>query len=510
MSHNQNNKVILPINSPIGKSVINHYETHSSSHESKSDKYNNICYEVKQIHDVIHGYVYLTEFAIRIVDTKIFQRLRDLCQLGTCKYVFPNATHTRFEHSVGTYHIATKLLDTVVKTTDPENVDRYLSEIPELKRYYLEIYDNKVHVLDLYVCELIKISALCHDLGHGPFSHVFDDTFIPAVGKDKAFCRSHEERSEILLELIIKQDKFLSRIIHDDEIQFMKNLINPKKEHTGFIYQIVSNNLTSLDVDKFDYLQRDIYSLGFEAKVDCGIYVQQVRIVNNNFTYPEQAIKCIRNLFETRHELHVSVYRHKAVISTQLMIVEIFMLLDDILKISDSINDMDKFCKMTESYILNSVKVLEDHKEILTEQQQENLNKAIKLLNDIANRNLYFAVYHYVSGAKVDIPKLEQDISNFNDKDNIIFFQSKIGYVSGDKPNPIDIVPFYKTKDIKNKMRLTPYPKNRYDDTTIIPLSYQEYVLTIYYKDKNNKNRISELHDYFESLLNYKFIDSQV
>jgi HD superfamily phosphohydrolase len=447
---------------------------------------------IKKINDCIHGFIYLSEFATRVIDTKFFQRLRDLSQLGTCKYVYPNANHTRFEHSIGTYCVATKLLEKLPLQTN-QQIDDYMSSIPELKEYYKKIYDDQVHPLDVYVCELIKIAALCHDLGHGPFSHVYDDVFLPKVGKDTSFCATHEERSGVILKMIIHNDDILKSLISDDEIQFMINIINPTKEHTGFIYQIVSNTVTSLDVDKFDYLQRDIYMLNFQAKINVATLIEQVKIIDNNFVYPEQATNDIINLFTTRHRLHIQVYCHKATISTQLMMVEIFSLLDDILGLSDSINDMNKFCKMTEGYILNSVKLLENNKEWLTPEQLSKFNIAQKLIENLELRQLYSMIYHFVSKDCIDPSKY---FENFDDRDKILFFQNKIGFVSGNKPNPLDSIYVYKTKYSNVSTKLIAHKKNKEEITLLMPKIYQEYIITIYYKDKHNKKRINELKDY--------------
>lgn len=447
---------------------------------------------IKKIHDCIHGFVYLSEFATRVIDNKFFQRLRDLSQLGTCKYVYPNANHTRFEHSIGTYYVAAKLLEKLPPQVN-QQIDDYMGSIPELKSYYKKIYDDQVHPLDLYICELIKIAALCHDLGHGPFSHVFDDVFLPKIGKKDCPCATHEERSGVMLNMIIKNDKILSSLVSNDEIQFMINIINPKKEHTGFIYQIVSNNLTSLDVDKFDYLQRDIYALNFQAKVDVDTLVEQVKIIDNNFVYPDQATNDIINLFTTRHRLHIQVYCHKATISTQLMMIEIFCLLDEILGLSESINDMNKFCKMTEGYILNSVKLLETKKEILSTTELEKFELAFKLIENLESRQLYSMVYHFVSKDKIDLLKY---FEHFEDFDNILFFENKIGFVSGNKSNPLDSIFVYKTKNSTKSTKLISHKKNKEEVTLLMPNIYQEYIVTIYYKDKCNKKRIKELADY--------------
>ena len=112
-----------------------------------TNKYNELCKSNKTFHDSIHGFINLTVFATRIIDNPFFQRLRKLKQLGTCEYVYQNGIHTRFEHSIGTYHIADEQLKTIVSTTNLRSIENYLKNIPELKAYYEEIYDNKMIVL---------------------------------------------------------------------------------------------------------------------------------------------------------------------------------------------------------------------------------------------------------------------------------------------------------------------------------------------------------------------------
>jgi len=454
------------------------------------------------MHDSIHGFIYLSHFAVKVIDTPQFQRLRYIKQLGTCSYVFPNAVHTRFEHSIGTYHIASECLNTISYNTDTEAIDNYLANIPELQNYYNRAYNNNVHLLDDYVCELIKIAALCHDIGHGPFSHVFDDYFLTATNKKNIFGSSHEERSGILIEQIIKNDPELSMIVTNDEIQFMKNLINPQKEHVGFIYQLVSNSLTGLDVDKFDYLVRDVYVTNFQAKIDISRLVKYIRIINNNIIYQDQAIDDIYNLLHTRYRLHKQVYCHKVVISTQFLIVDILIALDDILHISDSISNMDKFIKITDDYIFNSMDIIENFKDSLNLNQKNKFEYAKKIYSKLINRDLY-AIIQTIS-SKEKIENIWEKFKNIPDNENLIIYQSKIGFVSGNKPNPFDNIYVYKTKDITkpinfgkdthSNIKLEAYKKNKHE-ITMLTDSYQEHFVIFYYKDKNNTTRINELVD---------------
>lgn len=455
-----------------------------------------LCKKIKKIRDIIHGDIDLTIFAKNVIDTKYFHRLKYLRQLGTCHYVYENAAHSRFEHSIGTYHVADKLLKTIVTTTDPKTIDKYLSNILELQDYYLKTYENLIHPLDIYVCELIKIAAMCHDIGHGPFSHIFDDHFIPQTDKKDCENATHEMRSGIILEKIITNNDYLNKIITKNEIQFMKNLINPEKHHAGFIYEIVSNYKTGLDVDKFDYLVRDIYMTDFEAKVNSNRLTDHILVLNNTIVYSEQSVDDIYNLYQTRYRLHKQVYCHKAVISVQFIIIEIMLLLDDILKLSDSILDVDDFCKLTDNYIIEAVKFIDADK--LTSKQKINLNEAQKLIEIIETRNLYSEIFHYVSKNKIDLSKID---SYIKDNKNILIYTNKVGFVSGNKPNPFDSIYVYKTKDkTKISSSVEAFKKNKEDITTLMPKSYQEYILTIYYKNKNDLCEINKLKKYFNDI----------
>uniref|UniRef100_A0A8C2IYD8 HD domain-containing protein n=1 Tax=Cyprinus carpio TaxID=7962 RepID=A0A8C2IYD8_CYPCA len=120
--------------------------------------------EVKVVNDSIHGHIELHPLLVKIIDTPQFQRLRHIKQLGGAYWVFPGASHNRFEHSIGVAYLA----GCMVKSLQEKQ--------PEL------------HITNRDIL-CVTIAGLCHDLGHGPFSHLFDKKFIPAVqsGKYQSF-----------------------------------------------------------------------------------------------------------------------------------------------------------------------------------------------------------------------------------------------------------------------------------------------------------------------------------
>ena len=134
--------------------------------------------EQKQIFDPVHGFISLSPLMIQIIDTMEFQRLRDLKQLGACYFVYPSATHTRFEHSVGVCHLAGKMM-TSLRQNQPE----------------LQITPRQI--------ELVQIAGLIHDLGHGPFSHIYDNHIILPSAP------SHEQRGCKIFESMISKYNLL-------------------------------------------------------------------------------------------------------------------------------------------------------------------------------------------------------------------------------------------------------------------------------------------------------------
>jgi HD superfamily phosphohydrolase len=440
----------------------------------------NIIEGYKQIHDSIHGYIKISNIACEIIDTIEFQRLRYLHQLGTCNYVFPNATHTRFEHSIGTYYLADRMLRGIKQNSDISMINQYMDEISELEEYYNNKRESEsLDKLDKYVCELVKISALCHDLGHGPFSHVFDDIFLQHHMKESNNkMKYHENRSGMILEHIIRSNEMLSKIIAPSELKFMKKLINPGSNDKHFIYQIVSNKLNNIDVDKFDYITRDTKMLGLNFGMDYTRLVDDVIVINNIICYPEQMCYEIVGMFKTRYRLHKQIYCHKIVIAIQYMISEIMHLLEPIMKFTESIESIDKFIKLTDSYIISSISFLYENRNNYPYEQKHLIKKAHHIWHKINNRKLYRFIDIIISDKKL-YPELS-DIIQLDPEDYLIH-SSKIGLVSGSIGNPLDNIYLYKNK---NKHILHKIKKENI--SVILPTLYQEYIYMVYLKNRND------------------------
>ena len=145
----------------------------------------------------IHGVITLTPRMCQIIDTPEFQRLHGLRQLGATYYVYPSATHTRFEHSLGVSHLAKIVLNTLKEKNPKLNISNEL-------------------------IELYQIAGLIHDIGHGPFSHLYDDVIINPEEDIK-----HEERGIIIFRKMIQT---YSIDFSEEDIKFIIELIEPTLE----------------------------------------------------------------------------------------------------------------------------------------------------------------------------------------------------------------------------------------------------------------------------------------
>lgn len=442
----------------------------------------------KLVHDAIYKKIDISDLACSFIDTSEFQRLRDLHQLGTCYLVFPCAKHTRFEHSIGVYYLCGKMLNGIkenMKHTKryleyKSEIIGYLLKIPELVDNYEEI---KLEGLTDRIIELVKIGGLCHDIGHGPFSHVFDDTFISGKFNFHPL-EEHENRSCLLIEYIVKKYKLK---VTDNEVKFIQNLISPKKENVGFIYQVVSNYLNGIDVDKFDYIARDSFTLNLPFTIDPKTFMEEAVVINNNICFPEQCASSLKDLFHNRLRLHETAYSHKTVVSLQYMLCDIFELLESRLKIAESIFNMEKYCKMTDKNILSYLDLLDITEE--GKEKSDNIKKAQQMYDNIKTRKLYKRI-----GEVKDTSKIPFDINIFIKlskiegkpilkKEDYIVHSAKLGYVSGNKKNPLKSIYLYNRSDFLINNVVTATLLKNYNKT-LIPENYQEHLLYVFCKNR--------------------------
>lgn len=414
--------------------------------------YYNIIINLMIIYDNIHGYINIDSIASSIIDTYIFQRLRNIHQTGVLYLVFPTATHTRFEHSIGTYYLAKKLI-TNISNKQPE----------------LKITDEMI--------ELVSIAGLCHDLGHLMFSHLFDDQFLPNLPnyndlKSKTNNTTHENRSINLLNYLVETENIK---LNKNQLKVIGDLINPKESNYSkwetkyqvgkWIFQIISNPLNSIDVDKFDYLTRDTQSVGLKCGFDFNRIINDAKVIDNKICYSLQCSEDIYQMFFLRYRLHRQIYNHKAVKAIEILVIKLLFELEKEYKISEYIFDIEKMLDLIDSFIWHN-----------------KINDKIKnILNDINKRKIPKMVYENISLQPIKIN--EDKLVEFNPESYIII-RFTVGYVGG-KTNPLNHITFYslKTEQIisENKVR---------DFSLLLNQKHQEHIVRIYCLDLSLEEEI--------------------
>ncbi|XP_067266172.1 uncharacterized protein [Chanodichthys erythropterus] len=333
--------------------------------------------------DPIHGHIELHPLLVKIIDTPQFQRLRHLKQLGTKYLVYPGASHTRFEHSIGVAYLAGRL------------VKNLLVNQPELNITNQDI-----------LC--VQIAALCHDLGYGPFSHLFHGMFIPEVQPDLKWVYllflKHEEASVQMFHCMRKKnglDKEMEQygLNLDEDILFIEELIKGYKtsdnqwsmkgrtEDKSFLYEIVANKLNGVDVDKWDYFARDCHHLGIPKGFDHQRLLKSARVCKvvqrNHICFRDKVADNVYDMFHTRYTLHRQALQHKIGYIIDVKIKDALVLANDKLmpdcKISDTIYDMLAYTNLTD-HIFDQILNQSD--------SNPDLAEAKGILNDIVNRRL--------------------------------------------------------------------------------------------------------------------------
>lgn len=270
------------------------------------------------IRDNIYKHVKVSSLALQFIDTYEFQRLRRIKQTSTSYFVYPSATHSRFEHSIGVYHLTGLFLQKL-------NMD-----------------------ISKRLMEVIKLAGLLHDIGHMAFSHTFDHYIIPYLS-NKSELKEHEYRA---LELIEHMNKKYEIGLDTDELNIIKACIMGEyyKDYPKYLFQIVNNKKNGIDVDKMDYLLRDSFYINNMNPYDFSYILSMTKVVNNELSFHEKTMIQIYKMLNTRFILHKEFYQHKTAIITELMIADLILENKDYLKLNDIHKDF-KWCEITDDII---------------------------------------------------------------------------------------------------------------------------------------------------------------
>ncbi|XP_078310866.1 deoxynucleoside triphosphate triphosphohydrolase SAMHD1-like isoform X1 [Crassostrea virginica] len=430
------------------------------------------------INDPVWGPIELHPLCVIIINTPYLQRLRYIKQMGGCCYVYPGAIHDRFQHSIGTSYLAGKLCRELQKKID-ETI-KWKKKINESKDIKDEIKEIDLMITEKEVL-CVEIAGLCHDLGHGPFSHLFDFRFYREAREMNSDLVEweHEDGSLSMLDKIFENITFKD-FIDEDDIGFIKELIKKpsggyttKKRNKHFLFEIVANHLNKIDVDKWDYFSRDCHMLGLHHNFQCERTIKLAKVVEHNsgewhISFPKAEWFNLFDMFYTRFTIHRRACQHRVVTAVEMMIKDALLKADkklmfppnaDVEKqkcLSQSVQDMDAYLWVTDD-VFHRIRTLPGNDSEVVEAKQ--------ILDRIDCRDFY----KFIGEKKVtwSTPKkFENTIEKSKEKEEALtlltnwikdeqhgqlqenrfhLFETRIlkfHYGNGDK-NPLDTVKFY-------------------------------------------------------------------
>jgi len=307
--------------------------------------------------DPIHGFVRAFGTEIKIIDNPIFQRLRRIKQLSGAHLTYPGAQHTRFEHSLGVMHIA----------------GQAAQALEEKGIFNADDIAN------------IRIAALLHDIGHGPFSHLFEEV---AQRKRKS---SHELLGR---DLILKTE--IGDLISESGFnkKFITNLAFGDSK-LQFMNEIISGTLSA---DIMDYLLRDGYFTGAEhAKIDHKRITQSLDVYKKKLALEKSALYSFESMMHSRYQMFKAVYFHKTVRSAEVMLLESIRLAYDELGLSSM--SLDDYIELTDDYMLAKLVSLPTY--------TSELKRAKKFAKNYQNRELFKCVFERILTKKDQISNLK-------------------------------------------------------------------------------------------------------
>ncbi|MCE9617510.1 MAG: HD domain-containing protein [Nitrosarchaeum sp.] len=302
--------------------------------------------------DPIHDFIRVYDHELKIIDTPIFQRLRRIRQLSGAHLTYPAAQHTRFEHSLGVMHIASQSGQAL----------------------------NEKGILKSHDIEVLRLAGLLHDIGHGPFSHLFEE-----IIQQKKF--SHEDFGK---EIILKSEigDSLSKNGYDKKLITKVAFGDSKLQYMN---EIISG---ALSADMMDYLLRDGYFTGAEhAQIDHKRITQSLDVHQKKLALERSALYSFESMMHSRYQMFKAVYFHKTVRAAEVMLLEALRLSDD--EFGFTSFNINEYVKLTDEYVLST----------LISSKSSKLKRARQFAEDYQNRKLLKCVFERILTSRTNLGK---------------------------------------------------------------------------------------------------------
>lgn len=226
----------------------------------------------KVFRDPLHDHVHVNhQIIMNLINSKEFQRLRRIKQLGTSQYTFHGAEHSRFSHSLGVYELARKIINNFTRRYDNEWDDQY---------------------------RLVTLcAALLHDIGHGPFSHTFE----------KIFETDHEQ---FTIDIILQEGTEVNTILRQVSENFPNEVASviTKQHPNPQVVQLISSQI---DADRMDYLLRDAYFTGATyGSFDLSRIMRVMRPYKDGIAFDINGMHAVEDYILCRYQMYMQVYFH--------------------------------------------------------------------------------------------------------------------------------------------------------------------------------------------------------
>jgi HD superfamily phosphohydrolase len=307
---------------------------------------------IMELNDPIHGFIGLTELESKVINSKPYQRLRRIKQLSGGHFVYPAAEHTRFGHCIGAMFLAGLIGK---KLLGPMNLgEKTLQEV--------------------------RISGLLHDMGHGPFSHVFEESLIERRGWN------HED----VTEWIIRESE-VGDLLEDDGISKNRiaNLVRGRREtkNDSVVSSIVAGQV---DADKMDYLIRDSFYCGVNyGLVDIHRLINSLEVSDDlTLEFDIAARGALEAFLVARYEMFLNVYYHKTVRSVEVMLVKLMNAADSVLGLT-SFSTPEEFLKLDDMSLISRIRKIDPS-------ESDDAKEAVTMVNMLDSRILYKSVFEKV------------------------------------------------------------------------------------------------------------------
>ncbi|KAG2442394.1 hypothetical protein HXX76_002480 [Chlamydomonas incerta] len=440
------------------------------------------------IRDCVDGSISLKPYAMAVVDTPPFQRLRGLSQLGATHFVFPGATHTRFEHSLGVAYKAAKMARHILKRQG--GAAAAAGEGVDMEPH---------HVM------LVTLAGLCHDLGHGPLSHPFEN-FLKRRGITDWH---HEDMSgEILTQIADNYDVGLSRA----DVRGITDLIRGVPGHlqpaalTGdggvaglwrpgqrFLFDIVANKRNGVDVDKLDYLKRDAFMCGVRVGGDFDSLLKKkyTKVLDDELCYDWCQYDNVLDIFRAREAMHRKVYTNRKCKAVEMMAVDALVAAEPLLRITQRLRSAEDFISLDDTLLTTIEHYHQFHRGELEDDEEAALKAAQDIVRRLRLRQLYrfgnqFTVPpEYLADSRWESIRSRftpaELASHYSGNDvpggltpaDIVCDENKIDHTMGGE-NPVERVGFFKEGGGAK------FHTSRHQVVGIMPHFFQERVLRVF------------------------------